>query len=553
MKLIPVLLTLAILPARAQQPAGQTSTNPITPAIIESAEKLIGLDFSVEKQEMMRDGLKSRLAEFEALRKISLSNSVPPAVLFNPLPVGFKFETGRHRIKWSPPGKVELPKNLDDLAFYSVSELGVLIKSKKISSERLTVFYLERLKRFGPRLECVVTLTEDLALRQARRADAELARGIYRGPLHGIPYGVKDLLATREIRTTWGSVPFQQQVFSEDATVVRRLEEAGAVLVAKLTLGELAMGDVWFGGMTRNPWNPKQGSSGSSAGSSAATSAGLVAFAIGSETHGSIVSPCTVCGVTGLRPSYGRVSRHGAMALSWSMDKLGPICRTVEDCALVFTVIYGPDGIDQTLYDAPFNYNSNIRLNRLRIGYLKADFEKKKNNTNDLATLRLLESLGAKLIPIELPKYPVGALGMVLSAEAAASFDDLTRGGKEDLLVRQTRYAWPNTFRQARFIPAVEYLQAQRIRFLLIQEMARLMEKIDVYVAPSDTGDNLLLTNLTGHPCVVMPNGFSSATPPTPTSITFVGKLFGEADLLVAAKACQDADTVHRLHPKMVD
>ena len=552
MKFFSILfVALASLPAAGQQPAGQTSTNPITPSIIESAGKLIGLEFSAEKQEMMRDGLKSRLAEFEALRKIPLSNDVPPAVLFNPLPVGFKIETVRHRVKWSPPRKVELPKNLDDLAFYSVAELGALIKSKKISSERLTGFYLERLKRFGPRLECVVTLTEDLAMRQARRADAELARGIYRGPLHGIPYGAKDLLATKGIRTTWGSVPFQQQIFSEDSTVVRRLEEAGAVLVAKLTLGELAMGDVWFGGMTRNPWNPRLGSSGSSAGSSAATSAGLLAFAIGSETLGSIVSPCTVCGVTGLRPSYGRVSRHGAMALSWSMDKLGPICRTVEDCALVFTVIYGPDGIDQTLYDAPFNYNSTVRLAHLRIGYLKADFEKKKNNTNDLATLRLLESLGAKLIPIELPKFPVGALGMVLSAEAAASFDELTRSGKDDLLVRQA--GWPNAFRQARFIPAVEYLQAQRIRFLLIQEMARLMEKIDVYVAPSDTGDNLLLTNLTGHPCVVMPNGFSNATPPTPTSITFVGKLFGEADLLGVAKACQDADAFHQLHPRLAD
>ena len=554
MKFFSILFpALACFVAVGQPLAAQTSTNPISPAMVEHAGKLIGLEFPVEKQEMMRDGLNARLSEFQALRKIPLPNDVPPAVLFNPLPVGFKFETARHRPKWNPPRNVELPKKPDDLAFYSVAQLGALIKSKKISSERLTGFYLARLKQFGPRLECVVTLTEDLAIQQARRADAELARGIYRGPLHGIPYGAKDLLATKGIRTTWGSVPFQQQMFSADATVVRRLDEAGAVLVAKLTLGELAMGDVWFGGLTRNPWNPRLGSSGSSAGSAAATSAGLVAFAIGSETHGSIVSPCTVCGVTGLRPSYGRVSRHGAMALSWSMDKLGPICRTVDDCALVFNAIRGPDGIDQTLYDAPFNYHPPVRLARLRIGYLKADFEKKKNNTNDLATLRLLESLGAKLIPIELPKFPVSALGMILSAEAGAAFDELTRSGKVDLLVRQARSAWPNAFRQARFIPAVEYLQAQRIRFLLIQEMAKLMEKIDVYVAPSDGGDNLLLTNLTGHPCIVMPNGFSSATPPTPTSITLVGKLFGEANLLGVAKACQDADPFHERHPNLSD
>jgi Asp-tRNA(Asn)/Glu-tRNA(Gln) amidotransferase A subunit family amidase len=301
--------------------------------------------------------------------------------------------------------------------------------------------------------------------------------------------------------------------------------------------------------MTRNPWNPEKGSSGSSAGSAAGTSAGLFAFSIGSETHGSIISPASICGVTGLRPTYGRVSRTGVMSLSWTMDKLGPICRTVEDCALVFDAIRGPDDVDQTLYDAPFNYRPKVDLKKLRIGYLKADFDKKKNNTNDLATLKVLESLGAKLIPIELPKCPVGDISFVLSTEGAAFFDELTRSNKDDLMVRQIANAWPNVFRRARFVPAVEYLQAQRIRYLLIQEMAKLMENIDVYVAPWDTGENLLLTNLTGHPSVGLPNGFSSAE--TPTAITLVGKLFGEADLLAVAKAYQDATDFHLKHPDM--
>ncbi|MEO7676066.1 MAG: amidase, partial [Verrucomicrobiota bacterium] len=413
----------------------------------------------------------------------------------------------------------------------------------------LTRMYLARLKKYGPKLECVITLTETLALEQAERADREIAAGNYRGPLHGIPYGAKDLLSTKGIRTTWGSVPFTNQVFDEDATVIKKLEKAGAVLVAKTTMGELAWGDVWFGGMTRNPWNPKAGSSGSSAGSSAGTAAGLFAFSIGSETHGSILSPASICGVTGLRPTYGRVSRAGVMSLSWTMDKLGPICRTVEDCALVFNAIYGPDGVDQTVHDAPFNYRAKVDLRKLRIGYLKSDFDKKKNPTNDLASLAVLRSLGTRLIPIELPKYPVEDISFVLSTEGATAFDELTRSGRDDLLVRQIKNAWPNVFRRARFVPAVEYLQAQRIRYLLIQDMAKLMKDIDVYVAPSDVGDNLLLTNLTGHPSVGVPNGFSPAG--LPTSISFVGKLFGEADLLAVAKAYQNATSFHQQHPDL--
>jgi Asp-tRNA(Asn)/Glu-tRNA(Gln) amidotransferase A subunit family amidase len=533
--------------------AGQSNTNPITRQVVADAEKLMGLDFSQAKIDMMLPDLKNQVGRFEALHQFAFSNDVPLALLFNPIPVGMKFETQRRKFKLSPAGKVKLPANPDDLAFYSVGELAALIKTRQITSERLTRFYLERLKQYGPKLECVVTLTEDLALQQARRADMEIAAGKYRGPLHGIPYGAKDLLAVKGIRTTWGSAPYTNQVLDYDAIVIKRLEAAGAVLVAKTTLGELAMGDVWFGGMTRNPWNLKAGSSGSSAGSTAATAAGLIAFGIGSETYGSIVSPCDRCGATGLRPTYGRVSRVGAMPLSWSMDKIGPICRTVEDCAIVFNAIYGPDGRDQSVYDVPFNYDPKIKLTKLRIGYLKGDFDQEKGERkdHDEATLQKMRALGANLIPIMLPNYPLGNISFVLSTEAATAFDELTRSNRDDLMKQQDGDAWPNAFRQRRFVPAVEYLQAQRLRYLLIQDTARLFDKVDLFLAPSLSGRSLLLSNLTGHPGVVVPNGFTKAG--TPTSICFVGRLFGEAELLAVAKQYQDATDFHRKHPVMAD
>ncbi len=529
----------------------QTNTNTITREAVADAEKLIGLDFSDDKNDMLLPGLRDQLKSFETIRKFPLSNSVPSAMLFNPIPVGMKFETERRKFKPSPLPKMRLPDNLDDLAFYSIEQLAALVKSRQISSEKLTLFYLDRLKKYGPRLECVITLTEERALQQARCADREIAAGHYRGALHGIPYGVKDLLATAGIPTTWGSAPYTNQLIDEDATVIKRLDAAGAVLVAKLTLGELAMGEYWYGGMTRNPWNLKQGSSGSSAGPAAATSAGLVPFAIGSETHGSIVSPCERCGVTGLRPSYGRVSRTGAMALSSSMDKLGPIARTVEDCAIVFNAIYGPDGVDQTLYDVPFNYDARLKWQKLRIGYLASDFEKEKGErrTNSMAALDKLRSLGAKLVPIELPKLPSEAISFVLEVESAAEFDDLTRSGRDDLMKRQTRGSWPNIFREARFVPAVEYVQANRIRYVLIQETARALQNIDVFVSPPFTGECHLITNLTGHPCVVVPNGFTKDG--TPTAICFLGNLFREAETLAVAKAYQNATGFHLKHPTL--
>jgi len=523
----------------------------ITISDIRSAEKLIGLQFTDAKRDSMLGDLESQLKSYQSLRTMNMPNSVVPSILFNPIPVGMSLPKGKSVFAYAPPKQVSLPTNPDDLAFYSVAELGVLIKTRKITSTQLTTLYLQRLKKYGPMLQCVITLTDSLALAQAARADKEIAAGKYRGPLHGIPYGVKDLLSTKKYPTTWGSVPFKDQIIDEDATVIKKLEQAGAVLVAKLTMGELAWGDVWFGGKTRSPWDTSQGSSGSSAGSASATAAGLVGFAIGSETYGSIVSPSTRCGTTGLRPTYGRVSRTGAMALSWTMDKLGPICRTVEDCALVFNAIYGPDGIDQTLYDAPFRYEpKNVDLRKLRIGYLKADFDSAKlwKAFND-SVLLVMKNLGATLIPIELPKFPVDDIVIMLSAESAAAFDDVTRSGKDDLMVRQIKNAWPNSFRASRFIPAVEYLQASRVRTLLIQQMAKLMDTIDVYINPSLEGNSLLLTNLTGHPSITVPSGFTEKG--TPVSITFTGKLFDEGTLLAVAKKYQEATGYHRRHPRL--
>jgi Asp-tRNA(Asn)/Glu-tRNA(Gln) amidotransferase A subunit family amidase len=529
----------------------QSHSNAISAADVRGAEALIGLDFSDAKIELLRPGLGKQREHYEVMRQWPLSNGVPPALQFNPLPVGYRLETQRKKFRATPLPRIKLPDNPDALAFYSISELAALLKSRQITSVQLTEFYLERLKRIGPQLECVVTLTEDLALAQARRADREIAAGHWRGPLHGIPYGAKDLFATKGIATTWGAAPYTNQVFDFDATVIQRLEAAGAVLVAKTTLGELAMGETWFGGMTRNPWNRQQGSSGSSAGSAAGTAAGLFAFGLGTETYGSILSPATRCGVTGLRPTYGRVSRAGAMTLSWSMDKIGPLCRTAEDCALVFQAIQGPDGEDPTVLDVPFNYDARLDVTKLRVGYLQTVFETKTGDgrKNDEATLATLRQLGVRLQPVTFPEYPLSNISFLLSTEAAAAFDELTLSGQDDWLKQQTAGDWPNTFRQRRFVPAVEYLRAQRIRWLLIQDMAKAFAPFDVILAPSGAGMTVLLGNLTGHPCVVVPNGFSAAG--APTSIYFLGKLYGEAELLALAKRYQDATDHHRKHPTL--
>jgi len=535
----------------AAKPEAQEKLH-ISPEMISAAENLIGLTFTEAERELMLENVNQNLAHYEELRQVNLANSVPPALRFDPrLPGLFPAQRPRQTpLTLSPVSPPAMPANRAELAFYPVTDLAHLLKTQQITSVALTGLYLERLKRYGPQLECVITLTEDLALAQAGRADEEIAAGRYRGPLHGIPWGAKDLLATKDSPTTWGATPYKEQAFELDATVVQRLEEAGAVLVAKLTMGALAWGDVWFGGQTKSPWKLAEGSGGSSAGSGAATAAGLVGFSIGTETYGSIVSPSTRCGLSGLRPTFGRVSRHGAMALSWSMDKIGPMCRSVEDCALVFAAIYGPDGQDPTVIDAPFAWPPDLNLAGLRLGYVKSAFEaERENKANDDQTLAILASLGANLIPIELPTdYPLKAIELCLWVEAAAAFDELTRSNRDDLLLRQVKDAWPNMFRQARLIPAVEYIQANRIRTLLMQAMAGLMAQVDVYLAPSFS-DNLLLTNLTGHPAVVLPNG--SAENGLPTSITFIGRLYEEATVLAVAKAYQEATDFHRQQPPL--
>ena len=530
----------------------ETADKPVTKEVITSAEKVFGITFSEAQQDSMLDLLNQRLESYQSIRKIDLNNSIPPAILFNPIPEGAKFKTKQLPFKLSNYSSVKMPKDINDLAYYSVGELGYLLKTRKISSVKLTEFFLNRLKKYGPGLHCVITFTDDLAMKQAKKADEEIAAGKYKSPLMGIPFGVKDLLAVKGYKTTWGAAPYKDQTIDVNATVVKKLEAAGAVLIAKLSMGELAMDDVWFGGLTRNPWDTTQGSSGSSAGSAAAVSAGLVPFAIGTETWGSIVSPSTRCGDTGLRPTYGRVSRHGAMALSWSMDKIGPICRNVEDCAIVFKAIYGPDGIDQTVYNYPFNYTPKISLKGMRIGYLADDFNHKYEfKSTDSLTIVEMRKLGAKLIPVKLPNLPVNDISFILDAEAGAAFDVLTRSGKVDLLARQGKDNWPNIFRASRFIPAVEYINANRIRYLLIQEMEKMFDenKIDLYLAPSDEGDNSLVTNLTGHPLVVVPNGFINNN--HPASITFVGRLFDEGKILEVAKAYQDATGYQLKHPPM--
>jgi Asp-tRNA(Asn)/Glu-tRNA(Gln) amidotransferase A subunit family amidase len=539
----------------APETAGESSeTNGITSADIEAAEKIIGLEFSAEKRDMMKKELNELLEKYGQLRTVQLDNSDPPAFIFNPLLPGIdpSIQPGPFRI--SSYTDTVLPASEEELAYYSIGQLAELLRTKKVTSEKLTRLYLARLKKYGPKLKCVITLTEDLTLKQARAADKEIQAGHYRGLLHGIPYGVKDLLATKGIRTTWGSQAHTNQVVDTTATVIERLEEAGAVMTAKLTLGALAMGDEWYGGKTRCPWDTEKGSSGSSAGSAAATAAGLVPFAIGSETHGSIISPCTQCGITGLRPTFGRISRYGAMALSWTMDKLGPICRNVEDCAIVLNVLNGPDNRDPSVQDISFSYALDIDLSSLRIGYIKSAFETNDvekvtdSMRNNCASLDALNKLDIQLIPIELPELPINALKIILSAETSAAFDAFVREGTEDQLRMQEDYSWPNAFRKSRFIPAVEYIRANRIRYKLMQEMAELMKTIDVYVTPS-FDDNLLLTNLTGHPSIVVPNGFDKDG--IPTSISFTGQLYDEGRLLSVAKQYQDATGWHLKHPEL--
>jgi Asp-tRNA(Asn)/Glu-tRNA(Gln) amidotransferase A subunit family amidase len=557
----------------------------ITQEMIDQAAALAGVTITPEQAKMMLDGLNQQREAYSEIRKLNLPNSIAPAFVFDPLPPGASINTNQRPPVYSHT-TASMPRNLENVAFYTVPQLADLIRRRKVSSVDLTQMYLARLKRYDPLLHFVITLTEERALGQAREADSEIAAGKYRGPLHGLPWGAKDLLAVKGYPTTWGAGGFEHQVIDEDATVVKRLDAAGAVLVAKLTLGALAMGDKWFGGQTRNPWNPKQGSSGSSAGPAAATSAGCVAFSIGSETLGSISSPSTRCGVTGLRPTFGFVPRTGAMAVSWTMDKLGPICRAVEDCAIVLTAIHGPDGEDLSARNAAFNWNAHHDWKSLRVGYFTYDFKPSKPLTNpkapaierayhavraydykyDMAALDKLRSMGVNLIPLDLPEFPYDSITPILSADAAAAFDDLTLSGRDRLLTEQGPEDWPNIFRVARFYPAVEYIQANRARTLAVRRVSALFDKVDIIVARS-TGEQLTVTNLTGHPACIVPNGLRGpdapqpppadtggeplAGPGTPVSITFLAGHYQDAKLCAFARAYQQATGFQKLHPKL--
>ena len=602
--------TLYTLAAQAEQQRSEAAKNPqpiapqpITAEMLEAASILAGVPLTAEQRAMMIDGLNQQRKSYDVIRALRIPNSVAPAYIFDPLPPGVAVETELHPIRISKaPTLANAPSNLEDLAFLSARELSEYVRTKKVSSVALTEMYLTRLKRYDPMLHFVVALTEERAMAQAREADREIAAGRYRGPLHGLSWGAKDLLAVKGYPATWGAAGFEHQSFDDDATVVKRLDAAGAVLVAKTTLGALAMGDKWFGGRTRNPWNLKQGSSGSSAGSASSVAAGCVAFAIGSETLGSISSPSTRCGATGLRPTFGFVPRTGAMALSWTMDKLGALCRAVEDCAIVMDTIHGPDGKDLATRDAAFTWNAEFDWRTLRVGYLKDAFEsdhpqatgkppvseteieKQKRLTAereraaarvrreydrryDLAALDKLRAMGVDLKPVALPNLPYEAMSPLLTAEAAAAFDDLTMSGRDKLLTEQSADDWPNLFRVARFYPAVEYIQANRARTLAIQQMAALFQEVDVIVTPSG-GDQLVATNLTGHPAVIVPNGIrgndapvppkvddgdddSIGGPGTPVSLTFLGGLYQDAKLCAFARAYQEATGFQKLHPAL--
>ncbi|MEP6920257.1 MAG: amidase [bacterium] len=540
-------------PTPVPSPSPSPAPLRVTKEMMRGAEKLFGIELTDAEKQMALPNVNTNLERYETLREIDIPLDTEPATSFHPALPGktFNIKAGKFRLT-----KTESPAfaSIEDLAFATVPQLAVLVRARKVSSVDLTKMYLARLKRYGPKLNCVVTLTEELALAQADAADREIKSGKYRGPLHGIPWGAKDLFATKGIRTTWGAEPYREQMIDYDATLVERLREAGAVLVAKLSMGALAQGGRWFAGMTRNPWavaEDRIGSSGSSAGPASATAAGLVGFSIGTETLGSIVSPASRCGVVGLRPTYGRVSRYGAMGLSWTMDKVGPICRGVEDCAAALDAIYGPDERDLTVGRVPFNWSPETPLDKIRIAYLKSEFDQQQDPERKVlyqTALDALKSAGASLNPIELPKFSTAALRIILVAEAATAFDDLTRSGGVNQLSGQDPGDWPNTFRSSRFIPAVEYIRAQRARTLLMRAMDTLMSQWDVFVSPAPGSASLVITNLTGHPAVTVPCGFLKGLP---QSIMFTGGLYNEGLPLRVALAFERATQWHTMHPKL--
>ena len=522
----------------------------ITERTIAEAEKLAGVRYTAEERRQMLPQMRGEVARYLRRRRVELTNDRSPAQIFDPRLPGQSFSyLNAARFRSVTPPETPCPDQADDIAFAPVSHQAAWIRRGELTSVRLTEIYLDRLERYGPALECVVTLTRDLAMGQARRADRELAEGRDRGPLHGIPWGAKDLLDTRGIRTSWGATPYKDRVPQRDAITVQRLEEAGAVLVAKLTLGALAYGDIWFDGRTNNPFNIEQGSSGSSAGSAAAAAAGLVSFAIGSETLGSIVSPTMRCGSTGLRPTFGRVARTGAMALSWTMDKLGPICRSVDDCMLVLRAISGHDHGDPSSYDMPIDYDATASLRGMRVGYVPAWFEGGQVSAHDRRAFEVCRDLGVELVEIDLPDWPYDALLNILYVEAAAAFEEMTLSNADDQLVWQEPQAWPNTFRRTRFVPAIEFVQADRLRRSVMEMLAERFERVEAMIGPSFAGSMLLITNTTGHPSVTFRTGFRQNG--TPTGITLWGRLFDEGRICRLGHAMEQVLGVWNQRPQL--
>jgi Asp-tRNA(Asn)/Glu-tRNA(Gln) amidotransferase A subunit family amidase len=518
----------------------------ITIDMLQSAMKIAGLSFTADEQKRLLEklnGARGYLAGFERLRTASLGDT-QPAIVFNPVPPGKRLPAERRPLKRQAID-VPMPGSDEALAFLPLTHLARLVESRRVKPSELTRLYLARLKKFDPQLHCVVNLTEELALRQAKQADEEIAAGAYRGPLHGIPFGLKDLLTVRGTKTTWGMTPFKDRVIDADATVYSRLTKAGAILVAKLSTGALAVTAQWFGGITRNPWNTEQDASGSSAGPGSATAAGLVGFSIGTDTGGSIIQPSTRNGISGLRPTFGRVSRYGAMTLAWTQDTIGPMCRSAEDCALVLDAIHGPDGKDNTVLDVPFNWDASADVARLRVGYLRTAVEGQgadEVRRNTEAALGVIRSLGVTVVPFELPAVPIEAIDFIRYAETAAAFDEVTRAGVLTQVEQGPEDSRrPDEIRSAYFIPAVEFIQANRLRMRVMQQMDEALGNLDLFI-----GSYQALTNRTGHPVISLPNGFSRGSP---TALHLTGKLFGEQELLLLAHAFQARTNFHLQHP----
>jgi Asp-tRNA(Asn)/Glu-tRNA(Gln) amidotransferase A subunit family amidase len=531
----------------------------VTVEMIDAAEKVAGVSFTLaEKQSIVArlNASSGYLAGFRYLRTADLGNSAQPAIVFNPVPPGKVLPAGPRFLNRREPS-VTRPSSDEALAFLPVTHLAKLVETRQVKPSELTELYLSRLTKYDPMLHCVVILTTELARAQARQADAEIAAGRYRGPLHGLPFGLKDLFAVRGTTTTWGASPYRDRVIDTDATVYTRLRDAGAILVAKLSSGALALTARWFGGVTRNPWNTQQDSSGSSAGPGSATAAGLVAFSIGSDTGGSIIQPATRNGITGMRPTFGRVSRYGAMALAWTQDTVGPMCRSAEDCAIVFNAIYGADGKDNSIIDVPFGWDATADVTKLRVGYLRSAFSDNPaglsglpaaaqiaTRRNNEEALRVIRSLGVEVVPFDLPTVAIEAIDFIRYAETAAAFDDLTRSGRLGEVEHGPEQSpRPAEIRPARFIPAVEYIQANRYRLRVMEQVDAAMSGLDLFI-----GANLLLTNRTGHPVISLPNGFFEGSQ---TGLQLTGKLFGEPELLLLAHAFQSRTDHHLKRPPL--